>query len=637
MTRYDPSIIVNRMMIERNGNSVYDERFHKGINIIRGENSSGKSTILNFLFYGLGGDLTDWSDVALRCSTVIIEVKFNNKIATLSREISQKTGQPMDIFGGDLASAIIAPRGEWVRYPYKRSQSKESFSQALFRLLEMPEVVSELSGNVTNYQVLRLLYADQLSPVESIFKFEGFDPPPLREAVGRLLCGAYDGQLYENELLIRELNKKFDSVSAELRSLFSVLGQSEEGLTLEWIAGQRLVLTERRESLRKEIADAELRLFASEAKDKITLRAQENAYSEVQQLQEDILLLREKVDGISFAIADSDSFISSITRKIHALNDVNAVAEYIVEVQFGSCPACFAIIESDDATDFCHLCKTPFDSERARSRIVSLINDTALQLKQSLSLQDLRKIDLDNSIKKLRNLEEVWRAKSEYLTTVRALPSGDLQDALRELYRKSGYLDREIEDLEIKASIVQLVDKLSKQKAELNFEISRIRTENEGRNSAQKRRLAHAYTLIADEVRKLLHHDLRRQDTFENAQSIEFDFGANRITVDGESYFSASSRVILKSSFIVGFLSASIKDSSFRYPRFCIIDTIEDKGMEPIRSHNFQMQIAEISSKSEVDHQTIFATAMIAPDLDNDSFTVGKYSTRDNPTLVISD
>ncbi len=78
-----------------------------------------------------------------------------------------------------------------------------------------------------------------------------------------------------------------------------------------------------------------------------------------------------------------------------------------------------------------------------------------------------------------------------------------------------------------------------------------------------------------------------------------------------------------------------MKNAFFRYPRFCIIDTIEDKGMEPVRSHNFQMLIAKISENSGVAHQFIFATAMIAPDLDDDRYTVGKSSTRDEPTLMI--
>lgn len=114
----------------------------------------------------------------------------------------------MDIFGGAMDAALEAPRSEWTRYPYVRSTSRESFSQTIFRLLQLPEVSNDASGNITIHQVLRLLYADQLSPVEHIFKFERFDPPNLREAIGRLICGAYDNQLYQNEQRIRELSKE---------------------------------------------------------------------------------------------------------------------------------------------------------------------------------------------------------------------------------------------------------------------------------------------------------------------------------------------------------------------------------------------------------------------------------------------
>jgi hypothetical protein len=57
--------------------------------------------------------------------------------------------------------------------------------------------------------------------------------------------------------------------------------------------------------------------------------------------------------------------------------------------------------------------------------------------------------------------------------------------------------------------------------------------------------------------------------------------------------------------------------------------------MEVIRSHNFQLQIARVSQDSNVEHQIIFATSMIAPELDEEDFTIGKYSTRDDPTLAI--
>ena len=134
----------------------------------------------------------------------------------------------------------------------------------------------------------------------------------------------------------------------------------------------------------------------------------------------------------------------------------------------------------------------------------------------------------------------------------------------------------------------------------------------------------------------MLRSDLRRQDTFENPDSVAFDFSSNRISVDNHSYFSASSRVVLKTSFFVAFLVAATKHSFFRHPKFCLIDTIEDKGMEQERSQNFQKLIVSSSEKAEVEHQIIFATAMIAPELNNEAYTVGRNSTRDDPTLDFS-
>src|SRR5260370_10192081 len=239
MMRHNPTLIVKRLVVERNGTAVYDELFHVGVNVIRGENSSGKSTILNFIYYGLGGGLSDWSEIALLCRRVIVEVSLNGLVATLRREISNQNGQPMEIFGGSLEASQSAPRADWTRYPYKRSASRESFSQALFRLLRIPEAASDVSGNLTIHQILRLLYSDQLSPVEHIFRYESrFDPPALRDAIARSLAHGYDATLYENDVKLRELNRQFDAQSAELRSLFAVLGNTQHSLTLAWLDAQ---------------------------------------------------------------------------------------------------------------------------------------------------------------------------------------------------------------------------------------------------------------------------------------------------------------------------------------------------------------------------------------------------------------
>jgi hypothetical protein len=66
-----------------------------------------------------------------------------------------------------------------------------------------------------------------------------------------------------------------------------------------------------------------------------------------------------------------------------------------------------------------------------------------------------------------------------------------------------------------------------------------------------------------------------------------------------------------------------------------MIDTIEDKGMEPERSHNFQNEILRVSQEAKSEHQIIYATAMISPELDDGEFLIGRFSRRDEPSLAI--
>lgn len=635
MTRFDPSLLVLRLVVSAGGKSVYDERFHDGVNIIRGENSSGKSTILNFIFYALGGDLTDWSEAALRCSNVTIEAELNGMPVTMSREVTTAARQPMDIFGGPYDRAMTAPRSEWVRYPYMRSAARESLSQTLFRLLGLPEVTYDVTGTLTMHQVLRLLYADQLSPTDDIFRLEPFDRALIRDTVGRLLCGAYDNRVYTNELRIRELDKELADVSAQLTSLFRVLGRSGESMTLDWINAERSRLESDTRDTQTKIEEAERQLYSAGADDEITLAAQEDTYAEVQRLQEELATTRQRRDGLVMGVADSDVFIASLEKKLAAMHDASSVVEALGEIRFAFCPACHAPLSGDSPADACHLCHTPFDAERSKNRLAAFINETAIQLRQSRTLQQERAERLRRTEVSYSELELSWRRASERLRELQRLPSTEARGMLRELQRRAGYLQRQLEDLEERAKAVALANELSERKAALAETIARLNAENESIQAEQEQRLRRAYNAVSTEVLHLLRNDLRRQDTFENPQHVDFSFEQNEISVDGQTYFSASSRVILKNSFFCGFLYASTRERFFRHPRFCVLDTVEDKGMEPERSHNFQLLVAGLSADAGVRHQIIMGTAMIAPDLDDEKYTVGKYSTRDEPTLSL--
>lgn len=58
-------------IVTESGDVAYDELFHRGVNIIRGQNSSGKSTIVRFIFFVLGGYYTDFVPQAMKCRYVM--------------------------------------------------------------------------------------------------------------------------------------------------------------------------------------------------------------------------------------------------------------------------------------------------------------------------------------------------------------------------------------------------------------------------------------------------------------------------------------------------------------------------------------------------------------------------------------
>ncbi|HEX8239189.1 MAG TPA: AAA family ATPase [Allosphingosinicella sp.] len=628
-----PTLVVKELMVLRGASVAYRARFRKGINIIAGENSSGKSTLLNLLVYALGADVTHWSEHAKLCDRVRVEVELNGRPAVFSREISERSQQGMDIFAGTLDVAERAPVTEWMRYPYRASGSRVSFSQAVFQLLDIPELETETTGRITLHQILRLLYSDQMTPAENIFRSENFDSPTVREAVGRFLFGAYDSEIYANEVRLKALRNELQDVNASLRSLYLILGKVEHSLTLEWVRAERSNLENRLKSVYAEIARLEQE--ARGAVEALSLRPQEGAFKRVQEIQAEIRDVDQEMGALELEIADSDLFLLGLERKISALQDSSATADVVAEIRYIWCPSCLSRLPDEENGETCRLCKAPFDRERTRRRIVSQMNEIRVQLEQSEGLQKDRRARLVELGQRRQALRQQWADAEATLRRVEASPTSEVRARIRELTEQAGYVRREIEAVDQQATLIQQLDEMSKRKEEISAGIAHLEDRNDRLRATEQERLAKGYREVADETVLFLKSDLPRQDSFQNPRIVNFSFEKDRISIDGQSYFSASSTVLLKNSFLAGFLFAAARDANFRHLRITILDTLEDKGMEPERSQNFQRLLVDRSAELEADHQLIFATAMVAPEFVGSELIVGEFSTHDQRTLQI--
>src|SRR5688572_9940843 len=107
MTLFEPTLIVERLIVTRRGRIALDLKFHRGLNIISGENSAGKTTIVRFIAYGLGAENIHFNQTALLCDETYVEVKANDVPLTLRRPVSTTGLQPMSIFWGPYDQASV--------------------------------------------------------------------------------------------------------------------------------------------------------------------------------------------------------------------------------------------------------------------------------------------------------------------------------------------------------------------------------------------------------------------------------------------------------------------------------------------------------------------------------------------------
>ncbi|WP_431127012.1 AAA family ATPase [Variovorax paradoxus] len=634
MTRFEPTLIVNELRVLKDGVVILSESFHVGLNIIKGHNSSGKTTTLDFLAFGLGSEEIPWKKQALLCDFVIAEVSLNGRRVTLKRQISEERQRPMHIFWGKLADAQASAFQGWELYPYKRSEHKLGFTQSLFLALGMPEAQGDGASNLTMHQFLRVIYADQPSLHQPIFRNDNWDSALTRETVGNYISGVYDDTLYSAQLEKRGLEKELGSAESELRSIFTVLAKSKQDIGIEFFGQQIVEAESRREALHKEI----LRL-----KSERTIQADKKRKSEEtpfrKELDEAKRTLTSALDQVALKeaeLADTNEFVMELDSRLISLEESEQARKYFGGLSFQLCPCCLAEVKPAGAAEgSCSLCKSPISGPAGDAQLLRMKNELRLQVTESQSIAKRRADELQELRRMLPSLrQELKKLEKKYDSATESW-SSDLEMALEAAARDAGALDQEIKGLYENQRLASVIEELRKKRNSLVERIDDLQIKITTLEDAQEKLKHEVSAYISSTLGRLLRKDLYRQAEFKTAENVHFSFTDNKVAVDGSDRFSESSTVVLRLLFHVALLSASTKIKSMRFPRFLILDGIEDGGMELPRSHLLQRIIAEECATYEVEYQLIMATSQITPELDNNRFVVGREFTEDDRAIQI--
>jgi len=634
MTLIKPTLKVCNLVVKQGGHSAFDADFHEGVNVIRGRNSSGKTTVMDLLAYSLGAENIRWKPQALKCTFTIVEVELNGVPVTLMREISTQTMRPMSFFWGRMADASKASADQWERYPFKRSEQKISFTQALFGALDIPQAQGSGASNITMHQMLRVIYADQPSVHSPIFRIDSFDSALTRETIGGYLSGVYSDELYNAQLRVREIERELDKKISELRGIFSVLGKS--GQTPE--LADPTTAIKKLEDSRAEIA-SRIETFK---KDREISRKEANEAGKVNESLRKKLstakgyesVLKDKLASLELEILDSNLFIKELSSRIENLDESKTTRDYFENLSFQFCPGCLSEIKPSDNPHTCHLCKSSTQDKNG-AQMLRMRNELSIQIKESKLILKIKEQEA-NTLKKDIPLAsaEVKKLEKEY-KAISQIWSSDIEIFLEQKVRELGALDEEIKQAYEKQKLSLIIKELQSQRDKLSGEQSSLNDTIKSLELSQESRKLEVAKAVESNVIRLLKKDLPLQVEFINAESVKFDFEENSVYVNGSRNFSESSAVVLRHIFHLALLTTSLQISEMRIPRLMILDGIDDGGMEKNRSHNLQKIIVEECANYKHQFQLIYATSEITPEIESSAMVVSRAFTPASRSLDV--
>ena len=332
-------LILQKFMVFAKGSVIYSQEFHGGLNVIRGDHSVGKSTLIDLIFYALGGEIRkdQWVYPADKCDAVCAQVSINGKVFCLKRDIDVGSIPKIDVIEGAFEKILNSVVG-WQSYGPRRSDTKASFSQLMFELLGWEASKTDDYANLTMHQILRLLYADQETPANKIFRAEppNADSELTRLAVAEFLLSLDDLELYRARQDLLIANRSFDKINAELSAILQVLGK-DATYTIDQLNFEIATVFQDIEKLRIQSPSS----LTTSGIDDIAVNPEvENLTNEIEALSANIFEKDKDLSLCSAEISDCIAFAISLANRKKALLESKATYEAIGAVEFKRCPCC---------------------------------------------------------------------------------------------------------------------------------------------------------------------------------------------------------------------------------------------------------------------------------------------------------
>lgn len=628
-----PSIFIHSLLVKQEpDHTVYFQKFHNGINVLYGANGGGKTSIIQLLVYILGYDVSNWVDEVLLCDVAYAEVELNGQILTFRRKINNKVQQSLFISFDNLNNSLEKNIDSWVEYPYSISKHKESFSQKIFNILDIPENKVDNDVNMTLHQLLRFVYKKQSDSSTYILNHEEWDSSLKREAIQDYLLGFYDNELYEARIKLKAYEKDVAKYTSEINSIETILVNSDIDVKTTSLTefcevienGNNLIYEEI-----KKIKELEITDFKSQNND-------------IKELTEENLLIKNKLhigvenlSNLDMEIEDNTMFISELENKVNSIKDSIKLKNLTSNlIEFEVCPSCFSKVTKKNVNN-CSLCNSEKPSSSIEINLLKMKNELEIQLSESKTILQKKKEAYTKLIDTNKTIESKLKNNTKKLNILMASIDITRDKKLYELFSKIGMNEEKIETFRKLEKLSLKIQELVNKRNEANNFVAKCKDIIASRENLIQSRKDSVNQTIFRYMRDLLKEDISEKDDFQNIIKVTFDFAMNEISINSKNVFSESSMFLINNMLHFAILLASFKHDFIRVPKLLILDGIENGGMSEKRSKNFQRILKKHTENLNYKYQIFITTRSIADELSSPEFIIGDELTETNKSLKI--
>lgn len=568
------------------GDNYYYESpdFDDGINIIEGENGTGKSTFSNLLNFSLGNYVKEFDSREKKVHKEIVN-DTNNYVMVLIC-IDKEIYKLKRFFNDNRV--FVEENGEIHDYLIYRPHSDvEIFSDWLLNKLGIPivEFFQGTARSKLNFgDLFRLIYYDQTTTPEKIYKDSRSDrnfisdSEFMRKVIFQMLMGHQFSEYY---MLIGEINK--------LTKAKNSYQNKEDGfLEIAQEFGFKDLKDVSINEIQKEIKVCELQLERLDKYEEQLVSKKVDSPQNINKVRQ----YKKNLVDLEFEIDDIYNKINRIYREIHSIKTIreNTILE-VTQIKKiiltheelnlftpDSCPYCLNKVERKEG--HC-MCGREVEEDEYEKFFYSTDEYLTILKSKQKSIETLD-LAIQSCNEELAKHEGELKKLEENKIRMQQLLSNGKDDIVRntnvaeikELQQKKYSLKEQINSLEQKYKVKNNFDKIEKKLRSLENSIkgkrASLRTKEELANKQIKLQIVEFNKIYKD-----LLTDIKAD--INDARIDEENYMP--IINDGE-YKEASVGVPIRLMYFLTLLKLSLKDEDIPFPRFLLIDTPENLGID---------------------------------------------------------